>query len=481
MRNPWWKKPLFWGLVILALGAALRAYRLGAWDMWTDEMNTLQTSAYGEWISGPMYRMAPINFFLTRATIAWLGPNELGVRIAPFVFGVLTIALTFVFARRWLGARAAVFAELVLTLSVWHVFWSQAGRHFSLQALLLLLMLHCFLYYWVDGRRWGLIATVALVAASLFTHSSASFYLAALLAFVAVDWIWSRVARGPRSAWSPDDRKHLVAGSVLLATFVAYLPIYVQVGSYTLAHRVPWNPPWNIVGSLAFYVSPYVALPALAGAFWLMQSRRDLALLFLSFVVTPMVLVTCASAITIASGSYCLASMAVIAALVGVAADRLLQRAADGWERWAAALLLGGVLLTQAYDCALYETFYHGLKPRWKDLCEYVQAHRGPSELVVADEGDVAQFYLGQGNASWFSAEQQAQLTHGDFPPTGVRGVWYGIYLTDSEILKKDDATIRFLLDHARLARLFPVHYGAKDRTLALFYQEAPGPPAPAR
>jgi hypothetical protein len=52
--------------------------------------------------------------------------------------------------------------------------------------------------------------------------------------------------------------------------------------------------------------------------------------------------------------------------------------------------------------------------------------------------------------------------------------VWYGFYLTDSDILRKEDRVLRRVLDNAKLVKLFPLHYGPKDRTLALFHETLP-------
>ena len=465
----------FWA--VLALAIVLRAYRLASWDMWTDEANTYWTAVTGDYVSGPMYASAPINFYLTKVAMGWVGASALGARIVPFLAGVATILAGFFSLRRWIGERASLIASIVLTLSVWHLYWSQTARHFSLVTLLLLFALHAFLIFWQDGRKLGLAASAVLVLGALFTHSSAGFYLAAFLAFVALDWALVRFSAGWTSAWSRDDLRHAQALSAFAVVLLAYLPIYLKVGAYTLAHRTAWNPPWNIIGSLVFYIPPYLSLPVLGGFVLLHRERRDLALLLLGWIAVPITLVTFASSLTIASGSYCLPSILAVAALVGVAGDRLLEESRDATRRLATGLVLAAVLACLAYDAALYFTYYHGLKPRWMALCRMVESQRLPGEIFLAEEGDVAQFYLGRENAEWLGKHEGEVGTSG-FPPEAVTGVWYGIYLTDSDILRKDDRLLNYVTENARLVRLFPLHYGPKDRTLALFHQTRSSPPA---
>ena len=160
----------FW--VVFAAAAALRMIRLSSWDLWTDEANTFWTAVTGEYVSGPMYASAPVNFLLTKLAIAWLGPNELGARIVPFLAGTATIGLAYFAMRRWIGPRAAFFASLVLTLSIWHLYWSQTARHFSLETLFLLGAVHAFVRFWREGSKSGLALAALLVLAALFTHEN---------------------------------------------------------------------------------------------------------------------------------------------------------------------------------------------------------------------------------------------------------------------------------------------------------------------
>jgi len=78
-----------------------------------------------------MYSTAPVNFWLTAASVRVFGANELGERFPSFLAGVLTLALFFVTFRSPLGDRAPILGTLFLSLSIWHVFWSQVGRHFA--------------------------------------------------------------------------------------------------------------------------------------------------------------------------------------------------------------------------------------------------------------------------------------------------------------------------------------------------------------
>ncbi len=459
-----------WFWLILLLAVAVRVHHLTAWDMWTDEVQTLWTSQAGEFKEGPMYRTAPINFLLSRLAILALGPDELGLRIVPFLAGVATVALGFLLLRIWIGRRAALFSALALAASMWHVYWSQTGRHYAIQMLLLLLALHAFLLFWRRQSQIGFWFCVGLLLLALFVHSSSGFYVVALLAFVGVSWFY-RTSDG-RDVDRTVRRRHVVAGLGLLGVLAIYSPVYLSVARYLVDNKVAWNPPWNIVGSLAFYVPPHLALPALAGVAFLKRERDDLSFFFLCLLVIPMCLAVIASFFTIASAAYSFSALLAVAALVGVTSDRLLRLTEGKFLSLALGILVAGIYFGEAYDLAHYHTFYNGLKPRWRDVAAFVDRESGPGSLVLASEGDVMQYYLGRDRADWFGKYEDRIGTPGSLP-RGASDVWYAIYVGDSAINKTSPSALHYLFNETRLAGLFPLHYGAKDRTIAVFHEYA--------
>ena len=83
----------------------------------------------------------------------------------------------------------------------------------------------------------------------------------------------------------------------------------------------------------------------------------------------------------------------------------------------------------------------------------------------------MAQFYVGRKEAEWFGA-YEASIGGPEFPPPDATGVWYAIYVGDSPILQTDQRAFEYVLERGRLVGFFPLHYGAKDRSIAVFYQQ---------
>ena len=71
------RRPWLLIAAIVVLGVGLRWYHLSEWDMWNDEVDTLWIAETGEYTEGPMYRTAPVNFWLTAASARVFGSTEL--------------------------------------------------------------------------------------------------------------------------------------------------------------------------------------------------------------------------------------------------------------------------------------------------------------------------------------------------------------------------------------------------------------------
>jgi predicted membrane-bound mannosyltransferase len=101
------KEALFIALVT-GLGAALRFYALGEQPLWLDEATTadyaesgLVGSIFAEPPNPPLFYV--IEYFVVR----WLGVSEWALRLAPAVFGVLTVPAAWAVARRFFPSRGA--------------------------------------------------------------------------------------------------------------------------------------------------------------------------------------------------------------------------------------------------------------------------------------------------------------------------------------------------------------------------------------
>ncbi|HEY8478012.1 MAG TPA: glycosyltransferase family 39 protein, partial [Chloroflexota bacterium] len=193
-------------------GAAVRAYRLDAADLWLDEANTLLR---GIQPLGLMLRELatadvhpPLFYLLLKAPLAF-STSELALRVLPWLFGVLQIPLAYLIARDLNGPAAGLVAALLTAVSAPLVVFSQEGRMYSLLALLVLAATWSLVRALErsDARWWAAFALAS--TAALYTHNMAGLFLVAhLLAAIG----------------SAPTRRIVGVGAVCLALYLPWLP-----------------------------------------------------------------------------------------------------------------------------------------------------------------------------------------------------------------------------------------------------------------
>jgi 4-amino-4-deoxy-L-arabinose transferase-like glycosyltransferase len=139
------------------------------------------------------------------------GSSPVAVRAMSVLFGLGTVGLAFVLARRLFGRRRALILAFLVAVSPFQVHYAQEVRMYALLGLLLLgatIALDAAMRHG-SWPRWALFAVLA--AASQYTHHLAAFYLVPL----AFTPIWRRDGRALRGI--------ILAGLGALALYAPWL------------------------------------------------------------------------------------------------------------------------------------------------------------------------------------------------------------------------------------------------------------------
>jgi uncharacterized membrane protein len=123
-------------VLVIALGLALRLFRLDFQSLWLDEVLTVQNSAF------PLSRIVfdsevdrnfpPLHGMLVHVFLRLLGTSEIAVRLPSVLAGTISIPLLFGVARFWLGPAVALLTAALLAISPLHVWYSQEARPYAL-------------------------------------------------------------------------------------------------------------------------------------------------------------------------------------------------------------------------------------------------------------------------------------------------------------------------------------------------------------
>ena len=140
------------------------------------------------------------------------------LRAVSMVAGTLTILLLYLFARRELGVRVALFAALFLAVSPWHLLYSRTGERVILAPIFAIATAGLFLRAWrttklADHLLWGLAAGLGF-----WTYTSFRAVPMALVAFVVLA-AW-RGSRAGGDAQEPQRRVGLAAGAGVMGVLL---------------------------------------------------------------------------------------------------------------------------------------------------------------------------------------------------------------------------------------------------------------------
>ena len=122
--------------LIVALASFLRLKALSFQSLWLDELWTIDI--VGKGLRGIVRYCAvtdshpPLYYLLVRGWSAVFGTGEVSLRSLSVVFGVLGTIVLYALGRELFSKRAGLAAALMLSVSAYHIEYSQEGRMYSL-------------------------------------------------------------------------------------------------------------------------------------------------------------------------------------------------------------------------------------------------------------------------------------------------------------------------------------------------------------
>jgi 4-amino-4-deoxy-L-arabinose transferase-like glycosyltransferase len=162
-----------WLITITLVGAALRLFRLGAQSLWLDESLSLVFASVSlkdsieailaDGVHPPLY-------YLVLRLFLYMGQSEEIARLPSAIFGILTIPPVYEIGRLCFDQKVGLVSALLLSLSPFHVWFSQDARMYAMAAFLTLASVYFFLRL-LQGSNWRWwIGFVICTALGYYTH-----------------------------------------------------------------------------------------------------------------------------------------------------------------------------------------------------------------------------------------------------------------------------------------------------------------------
>lgn len=471
-------------VALLVVATALRLIKLDS-QLWLDEISALTGS-----IQRPFSEIATrwprsashiLYELLARAGLLTLGA-PVGIRVPAAIFGIASVALAYVFARRAFGERPALVSAGLLAVSYHHVFYSQNARGYTLLIALYLATLVLL----VDAQRRGHAGLRLLVlyacAGGLAAYSMPmGWFILPGQALAVIGLWWSARAAGRRPPLPTALVGGAAAGGVLAgllyAPFVAGIVRFTRVNVATPADgpRVGLGMVREVVdGLLAAFHGPLgltlVAMFGLVGLLsWWRRHPVSLVAAFAPLVLEAVVVVAVGIGIHPRYFAIALPVLLIVAALgIESVVATVLARAPIAPRRRsvAVAALLGAVVLLSAWPLVRY---YRYPKQDFLGAVAAVEARRPPCRVRVgvAVAGHVLEDYY---HAGFVTAEDLGELRALE---AGAGTGPVCVVTTLERLLATSDADIvEYLRRHYRRVALLPGTVG--DAAMRIYERDQP-------
>ncbi|MFA5199862.1 MAG: glycosyltransferase family 39 protein [Candidatus Omnitrophota bacterium] len=177
---------------ILLVALILRLYRLGANDLWNDEVYSvfIANDFWGSW-NPPLY-FAGLHYW-----VKVFGLSEFSLRLPSAIFGAGSVLLLFMFGKRLFDEKIGLIASLMLCLSSFNIWYSQEARPYTLQVFFSILSTY-ILYRAITERKkllwiyFSLVSILALYSNINYFH----FFLLVTQLFLAVFFLGKKMRVG---------------------------------------------------------------------------------------------------------------------------------------------------------------------------------------------------------------------------------------------------------------------------------------------
>lgn len=397
------EKPLYhYGILtaIVLLAAALRFYRLGEWSMWIDEIYTINRAQIH--FSDPVHVIQnlpttlwlPISVILTNVSLSLLGVTEWSARLVSALIGIVSIPILYFITRKIFGTVVALILALLLTISPWHIFWSQNARFYT--SLMLLYALAAFLFYLgiEKNRPFYFVGFYILFYFALSERLLAAFVLPTLFAYLIFIWLF-RFERPPGF----NSRNLLIILAPVLFMVLYEVIRYMMSGSSITTFFIEnfgekqVEDPIRLLLSIVYNISfPIVALGLVAGIYLLLKRDR-VGLFLLLNAIMPVLLLVLINPIAFTKDRYVFVTLTFWLILVAVALNELMSRTTgQGY------LLAFGVLMVLMADAAgsdiLYYHVNNGHRRDWRAAFEIIKEKSQSDDVVVAWWPEFSPFYF---------------------------------------------------------------------------------------
>jgi mannosyltransferase len=369
--------------ILLILSAAVRLLRLDAQGLWFDETYTVFVA--GQTPERMMQYLItdgvhpPLYYGVMAAWIRLFGDSVWSLRLPSVGFGVLTVWVTGLLARRMAGEWEARLAAFLAAFSPFLIWYSQDARMYALECLVAVAAVYCFWNFLQKSNAASVTGLILSHAVLYGTHYFGAFIFIAEGLFLVLYW------RKYIRRWLP----FLAAQTIALAPLVYWVSLLLQRdnGSFGIGWipRPGWTDPLLTVlnfltaggGGWSFtaVVSGAVMVFLLGAALYRARNPETVGFAVFWLVIPIGMAWAVSQQLPVYIDRYLILSLPALVLLLAFG-----TRALSGW-RTAAVALLAAAMLPGLWNTYTASEGYR--KEGWKQAAESLKAQLAPGDLLL--------------------------------------------------------------------------------------------------
>lgn len=437
-------------LAIIVLSIALRFYKLGEWGFWGDEMFTVGGREDG--FNYSLFRVS-LSMSLIQLLVAEWGITEWTARLVPALFGIISVPVLYFLVKNMFDAETGLVSALLLTVSTWHIYWSQNARFYVALILFYTIALLIFYLGLEKDRIWYLVVSLLFLGLAAKERLLALFYVPVIISYVALLWLLP-FEKPPGFRW----RNFMVFFLPGLVGALFFAGPYLQNLSGWMEGfgYVNNNPIW--LGAVSvYYIGLPVAIAATLGAFYFLAKKNRAVLLLALSAVLPLILLMVISLFHYTASRYAsitLTSWIILAALAAVE----LIRQSQGRLKILAAGLLILLVAGPLGENLLYYRYQNGNRDDWKSAFELIKTEMQPGDLTVSVNPELADFYMQEQTYSFADLDFEAL-------PDKQQRIWF----VEDTVAIETTGAHSWLNDNAWLIGNFDVQAQAQSFSMRVY------------
>ncbi len=391
---------------IFLAGLFLRLYGLGSESLWFDEALSLRIAQMD-----PMQIVfstredpnPPFYYLILHYWILFAGDSEFAIRVPSAIAGALAIPVIYSIGSMLFSRVAGLIAALILSLSAYHVRYSQEARTYSLMVFLGLLSFYFFLKLLKEHRSRSTTAGyVVSTTLLMYSHMYGIFLIGAQVLYLL--------------ATRQDLRRWVVPAAFVALLYVpgvARIAVNLLLPQGAWKSSMGWVPAPTLAHVVDFFVLysgsiPLVIVFVLLSAFGLFDLVRSeqgsTAWLLLAWLLVPIVVPFVVSQLyrPMLIDRYTIAASPAFFLLVARGVEGLRSVKYSNVIVHARILFAVGVIVFSL--AAALDYYTATTKEPWRQVASYVDGH--------AKSGDLILFYRGSGKVMfgyYFQREDVAQ------------------------------------------------------------------------